>query len=138
MSTSSPAVVLVVDDDEDFLWVVEAAYLGPEAAFRIVPVRSANDAMRFLAREPPFEAEPMPVAIVLDYHLQDTDGAEAFALMRSRFGCMLPPVILVSQYLWAHDEARLAEVGANAVRQKPSSISALRALIQQTTEGATL
>lgn len=76
-SPADDVPILVVDDDANFCTTVSRALAG--VPFRPFSVRSAADALRFLARAEPFHDAPRPAFVVLDFNRPDLDAPAVLA-----------------------------------------------------------
>ena len=70
-----PAItILLVDDDEDCRMLVRDAIAGSDVQNRVFEVCNAEEAMRFLRRQAPYENAPQPGLIFLDIEMPGMDG----------------------------------------------------------------
>jgi CheY-like chemotaxis protein len=106
---SSPALILLVDDNED--GVVARRSVLEELGYRVVPACSGPDALQRVEQQE-FDL------IITDYKMEPMDGLELIAhLRKSQFQ---KPIILLSGFA---DSLGLREelTGANAVIQKSAN-----------------
>lgn len=124
MSSSSPRLVLVVDDDPNIRRLMLRALRHED--LRAVAVGSVAEALGFMEEE-------WPAALVVDYMLPHATGAELMRQVRRDMGDMAPPAILVTGSLVAvSDEERALFV---STREKPVSIGDIRAEVLRLVQG---
>jgi CheY-like chemotaxis protein len=126
-SLADEVPILVVDDDPHFCTAVDRALAT--VPLRPFSVRTAADALRFLARATPFGDAPRPTFVVLDFHLPDVDAPAVVADLRADPRCRTIPVLVLSQIPAPADEHAAMQAGAEAYNGKPSRAAALRELI---------
>jgi len=129
-SFTSPAdavPILVVDDDPHFCTAVTRALVS--VPLRPFQVRSAGEALRFLASAAPFENAPRPAFIVLDFNLPDLNAPAILADLRADPLSRDIPVLVLTQIPRPPDEHAVLLAGAQAYHAKPSRAAALRELI---------
>lgn len=117
--------VVVVDDDEDNVYVLEAAL--QVAGFAVTIARSCREAKEVL------EATPAD-ALVSDFSLGDGDALELLASLGSR----RPRVaVLVTGYGSVEDQARSRAAGFDAHLVKPIAIDQLERTLRSALGPAT-
>jgi CheY-like chemotaxis protein len=127
MSDSSP-LVLVVDDNADFLRVAQAVLETGTPSFAVSAVRSGVEAISFLLRRAPFEQAARPSFVVLDFRLPDIDAPAVLDTLKGQLGMPRTPVLVLSQARWEADERAVMQADATRFCVKPSSVRALREL----------
>jgi CheY-like chemotaxis protein len=127
--TSAPddVPILVVDDDPNFCTAVTRAVTS--LPLRPFSVRTAVDALRFLARAAPFENAPRPAFVVLDFNLPDLNAPAILADLRADPLSRAIPVLVLTQIPGPADERAALHAGAQAYHAKPSRAAALRELL---------
>jgi DNA-binding NtrC family response regulator len=119
--------ILVVDDDQDMCWVLEAALAG--IGYKATSVSSARRAITLLAEQ------TFPIAFV-DARLPDMDGLRLIEVLRS-----LQPgirIIMISGYFLEDDACILEAVQASQIDgflAKPFRIDAIVAAITRGGDG---
>lgn len=127
--TSEPVPVLVVDDNLDFLRVVQAVLAAATPRFAVHAVTTGRDAVAFLERRPPFADAPRPAFVVLDFYLPDMPAPAVLERVRAREELRAIPVLVLSQASWPEDEAAARTSGAREFRVKPSRTRSLEAAV---------
>lgn len=129
-SLTSPAEdvpILVVDDDPNFFIAVRRAVAT--IALRPFAVRTATEALRFLARAMPFGDAPRPAFIVLDFNLPDMNAPAVLAALRADPSACAIPVLVLTQIPTPADQRAALAAGARAYDGKPSRAAVLRELL---------
>jgi len=126
-SPADDVPILVVDDDANFCTAISRALAG--VPFQPFSVRSAADALRFLARAEPFADAPRPAFVVLDFNLPDLNAPAVLADLRADPLARAIPVLVLTQIPGASDEQAALQAGAQAYQAKPSRAAALRELL---------
>lgn len=125
------AVVLVADDNHEFLRVVRRLLTERATPFDVRTVETGERAIAFLKRRAPFEAAPVPSIVVLDFRLPDMRATSILRQMRASPELMRLPVLVLSQAGWAEDAAAAHEAGATDFRVKPSRVQDLLRVIEE-------
>jgi two-component system response regulator len=125
------AVVLVADDNHEFLRVVRRLLTERTAPVDVRTVETGERALAFLKRRPPFETAPTPSIVVLDFRLPDMRATSILRQMRASTELMHLPVLVLSQAGWAEDAAAAREAGATDFRVKPSRVQDLLRVIEE-------
>jgi CheY-like chemotaxis protein len=125
------AVILVADDNREFLRVVRLVLAEGAAPFEVHTVETGEQALAFLRRQPPFEAAPAPSMVVLDYRLPDTLATSILLDMRASPALADLPVLVLSQAGWTEDAAAAHDAGATDFRVKPSRVQDLVRVIEE-------
>jgi len=116
-------LVLIVDDDTDFLSLARGILEKASGRFTVRTARTGAEASTELARRD----APAPTAIVLDMRLTDMTATDV--LRRFPTSVRNVPVLVLTQALWKADEAAAREAGATAIHEKPGRFAVLRALL---------
>ena len=86
---SPPVKILIVDDDENFLTVMEMSLTTPDRT--IIKARSGGEALRCLLHDD-------FAVILLDVRMPGLDGFETAALIRQRERSRYTPIIFISAF----------------------------------------
>lgn len=107
-------LVLLVDDDEDFLLVVDRALRRETIDAEIQLMRSSTEAVRFLG----LADGPAPprnlVALFLDLSMPEVSGWDLLARIRANPRLKDLPVVVVSSSSRPEDVRRSYDLGANS------------------------
>jgi Na+/proline symporter/signal transduction histidine kinase len=121
-ATSMGLTVLCIDNDERILSGMNALLSGWGCV--VLLARTAREAAR-LFRD---ESQP-PDLMLVDYHLDESDGLAAIADMRWKLGAEIPAVLITADR--APDLRRRAQKAGIRVLNKPLKPASLRALMTQ-------
>lgn len=113
----NPAVVLAVDDDPDYLALLQTRF--NDAAFKLVTLSSAEEALEFVNTD-----TPVDVAI-LDINIPGSTAFELLHAFRSQHHNF--PVVLLSGHVDQHvRELADEELGIELLNKKDCDLEALR------------
>ncbi len=127
-----PVHILHIEDDQQDAKLVERSFReNSSAGSQLHQVATAEDAIAFLARQPPFETAPEVGLILLDLGLPGMDGATLLRKLKSdpRTRCV-PVVVLTGSSSEDVYEASY-QAYANAVIRKPDKLEELVELINR-------
>jgi two-component system response regulator len=99
MSQTTPAVVLLVEDDPDHAELVARALEEHRQPVRLVHVWNGRSALQYLMREGRWstpEASPSPDLVLLDLRLPGMNGGEVLRRIKSSSDFRRIPVVLLS------------------------------------------
>lgn len=108
--------ILLVDDDEDYLAIVEHAIRREPLAAEVVVARSGTEALEKLGLLSEFSdsARPDFAALFVDLNLPGVDGREVLRRVRADTRLRRLPVVVVSSSARAEDVTRCYDLGANS------------------------
>jgi two-component system, cell cycle response regulator DivK len=113
--------ILVVEDQEDNRRILRDL-LG-NAGYELIEVESGEDALAAVMKQ-------RPDLILMDIQLPVMDGYEATRQIRANPDMKAVPIIAVTSYALAGDEAKAEAAGCNAYVSKPFSPRALLAKVR--------
>jgi two-component system nitrogen regulation response regulator GlnG len=116
--------VLLVDDDPAMILDQLTHALGPQG-IRVDVARTAEEGLRRVA-------EPLPDVILLDVHLPDLSGLEAYQRIRQIDGRI--PVIFITWVATADTAIEAMKLGAHDYLFKPLDLARLRSVVAQALE----
>jgi two-component system, cell cycle response regulator DivK len=119
---SNNKCILVVEDQDDNRQILRDL-LG-SAGFDLIEAESGEDALAALGRR-------RPDLILMDIQLPVMDGYEATRRIRADPEFAAIPIIAVTSYALAGDEAKALAAGCNAYVTKPFSPRALLAKVRE-------
>jgi two-component system cell cycle response regulator DivK len=114
--------ILVVEDQEDNRRILRDLLVN--AGYELVEAESGEEALTALTAR-------RPDLILMDIQLPVMDGYEATRQIRANPDLKSVPIIAVTSYALAGDEAKALAVGCNAYVSKPFSPRALLAKVQK-------
>ena len=114
--------ILVVEDQEDNRRILRDL-LG-NAGFELIEAESGEDALSAVMTR-------RPDLILIDIQLPQMDGYEATRRIKSNPDMKTVPVIAVTSYALAGDDAKAQAAGCNAYVSKPFSPRALLAKVRE-------
>jgi two-component system cell cycle response regulator DivK len=114
--------ILVVEDQEDNRRILRDLFAN--AGYELVEAESGEDALAAIATS-------RPDLILMDIQLPVMDGYEATRQIRANPDLKSVPIIAVTSYALAGDEAKALAVGCNAYVSKPYSPRALLAKVKE-------
>jgi two-component system cell cycle response regulator DivK len=114
--------ILVVEDQEDNRKILRDL-LG-NAGYELVEAETGEGALAAYAKQ-------RPDLILMDIQLPVMDGYEATRRIRADPGSKAIPIIAVTSYALAGDEAKALAAGCNAYVTKPYSPRALLAKVRE-------
>ena len=114
--------ILVVEDQEDNRRILRDM-LG-NAGYELIEAESGEEALKAVETQ-------RPVLILMDIQLPVMDGYEATRRIRSKPELRSIPIIAVTSYALAGDEAKALAIGCNAYVAKPFSPRALLGKVRE-------
>ena len=114
--------ILIVEDQEDNRRILRDLFAS--AGYKLIEAESGEDALLALATS-------RPDLILMDIQLPVMDGYEATRRIRANPELNSIPIIAVTSYALAGDEAKALATGCNAYVSKPYSPRALLAKVKE-------
>ena len=114
--------ILIVEDQEDNRRILRDLFAN--AGYELIEAESGEDALLTLATS-------RPDLILMDIQLPAMDGYEATRRIRSNPELNAIPIIAVTSYALAGDEAKALAAGCSAYITKPYSPRALLAKVRE-------
>lgn len=109
------AAILLVDDDEDHLYVARRAIARAELPAELRVANDGSEALRQLGLDAGAPEPPPPIAVVLlDVGLPGLSGWEVLKRIRESERTRRIPVVMVSSSSRPEDVRRSYELGANS------------------------
>jgi two-component system cell cycle response regulator DivK len=119
---SNSKCILVVEDQEDNRRILRDLFAS--AGYDLIEAESGEEALAALGAQ-------RPDLILMDIQLPVMDGYEATRRIRSDPALKSIPIIAVTSYALAGDEAKALAAGCNAYVTKPYSPRALLAKVRE-------
>jgi two-component system, cell cycle response regulator DivK len=114
--------ILIVEDQEDNRRILRDLFAS--AGYKLIEAESGEEALSVLATS-------RPDLILMDIQLPVMDGYEATRRIKSNPSMNAVPIIAVTSYALAGDEAKAQAAGCNAYISKPFSPRALLAKVRE-------
>ena len=114
--------ILVVEDQEDNRRILRDLFAN--AGYELIEAESGEEALTALTVR-------LPDLILMDIQLPVMDGYEATRRIKSNPDMSAVPIIAVTSYALAGDEAKALAAGCNAYVTKPYSPRALLAKVRE-------
>lgn len=129
-------LVLLVDDDENDIFIVHEAFAMAAPHVRVIATRDGREAISCLLNEPPFESTadfPMPDLVLTDLKMPVMNGFEFLRAVRGLAHLRHLIVCIYSASPRTEDVARAYELGANLYFNKPGRFQDLVSFAQALT-----
>jgi CheY-like chemotaxis protein len=125
-----PAIrVLMVEDNPADARLLRETWERQRLALELHHVETAEEALDFLERRPPFEAAPKPDLMLLDLNLPGMSGDELLRAVRANPEHRRLPVVVLTSSAQETDILRSYDLGANAFVTKPVDLEGLRQIV---------
>lgn len=122
---SESAVILIVEDRDDDIFVLRRAFERALVTNPVQVVRDGEEAISYLSGEGKFanRAEyPLPALVILDLKLPKVDGFEVLIWIRRQEGIRGLPVIVLTSSNQIRDVNRAYSLGANSFVVKDTDL----------------
>lgn len=126
------AVILLVDDREDDIFLIRKAFKEANLDNPVYSVNDGEEAIAYLSGEAPFsnrEEYPLPDIMLLDLKMPKVDGFEVLTWIRQQSGIRGLPVVVLTSSEDIRDVNRAYQIGANSFLVKPLDFENSLALI---------
>jgi CheY-like chemotaxis protein len=128
MSTLSPFVILMADDDADDRLLAKDALAECQIAGDLRFVENGEELIEYLHRRGKYlqaDAAPRPGLILLDLNMPKKDGREALKEIKVDPELRTIPVVILTTSRADTDIGRIYDLGANSFIAKPVSFDSL-------------
>jgi CheY-like chemotaxis protein len=113
--------ILLVDDDPDCRMLVRDAIADSRVRNVVYEVATAEEALRFLHREPPYASVPRPGLIYLDVEMPGMGGLALLAKIKNDPALRDITVVMMTGVCEEADMRSAARAGANSYTIKPAN-----------------
>ncbi len=120
--------ILLVDDSENDLLLMRAAFKKAGFDFPLQEVRNGEEAIAYLKGDAPYSdrnAFPLPTVMLLDLNMPMKNGFDVLAWVRAQPGLQRLTTIVLTASMRTEDVERAFDLGANSFLLKPGSLEAL-------------
>jgi CheY-like chemotaxis protein len=117
MNSPESAVILLVEDQEDDIFLIRKAFAKAGLSNPIYVVRNGEEAVAYLMGDRPFTNRseyPLPDLILLDLKMPRLDGFETLSWIRRQPGIRSIPVVVLTSSEELRDVNRAYSLGANS------------------------
>jgi len=116
---SREAIVLMVEDNEDHLFLARESLAQAPHPIQLHHVDSGEKCLAFLRREPPYETAPRPDVILLDIHMPRMDGYQVMEEIQKDEALRSLTVIVLTTSSNLVDVQRMYGLGCKSYLIKP-------------------
>lgn len=121
MKQSSPAVILVIEDNPADIYLLRHALAQQGEDYLINVLRDGEEALRFVNQQRAVP-EPEPCVIVLDLHLPKHDGKAVLEAIRREPLLAHVHVVCLTSLAVPRDEEEVRDLGVRLYRAKPTEL----------------
>lgn len=119
MTEQAAFPVLLVEDNPGDVELVRQSLRPEGIELRLSVVRSGEEALEFLHRQPPYEAAPRPRLVLLDLNLPRKGGLQILDEIKVDPDLRRIPVVILTSSQSPHDVARCYDHHASSYVSKP-------------------
>lgn len=126
--------ILLVDDSENDLFLMRAAFKKAEFHSPLQAVRNGEEAIAYLKGEGIYSDRnqyTLPAVMLLDLNMPRKNGFEVLEWVRSQPALKRLSVIILTASLRNEDVERAFDLGANAFLVKPATLDQLITMIRR-------
>jgi CheY-like chemotaxis protein len=134
LPASKPAEILLVEDNEDYVYLTQRAFGKAQLVANLHHVNDGEKCLRFLRHQFPYGIAPVPDIILLDLDMPVMDGRQVLAeIVRDESLRHLAVVVLTSRD--EHDEVlRMYQLRCNSYIRKPLDFDKYVDMIKKLTD----
>lgn len=125
--------ILLVDDSEDDLTLMRAAFQKAGCDNPLQKVRNGEEAIAYLKGDGPYGDRnqfPLPAVMLLDLKMPMKNGFDVLSWLRAQAGLGRLSVIVLTASTRTEDIARAFDSGANAFLVKPGTLDGLTSMVR--------
>lgn len=123
--------ILVVEDNDDDVVLIQAAFAEGKVVNRLVFVRDGEEAMAYLRRQGAYATAPMPGMVLLDINMPKKNGFEVLADIKADPRLRALPVTMLTVSDREEDIVRSFEQGACSYIRKPVTLTRFIAVVKE-------
>ena len=128
----NPSVpLLLVEDDPDDVYLLRSVLGRSRLPEHLHVVGTGEDALRFLRRQPPYQAAPHPRLVLLDLRLPGISGLDVLRVMRQDADLRRIPVVILTASASHEDMVAAYDERARAFITKPGDRAAFEAAVER-------
>lgn len=128
-----PQTILLVDDSEDNLFLLRAAFEMAKCPHPLQEVHNGEEAIAYLKGEGAYGDRskfPLPTVMLLDLNMPRKSGFEVLAWVRAQPGLKRLAIIILTASMRREDVERAFDLGATSFLVKPGSLDTLAAMLR--------
>jgi len=119
MKMNSKNRIVIVDDDPDYIYLVEHSMANSTFACQLSGLQSGTELFNWLA------VHQQPSVILLDINMPGTNGFQVLEALKTSEKYKTIPVVMLTVSSYKPDVSRAYQIGANGFIIKPSSFERL-------------
>jgi signal transduction histidine kinase len=123
--------LLLVDDDEDFLFIMKESLTENDLVRKVIVARDGVEALDILRKVGGFRSASTPDVVLLDINMPRKNGFEVLEEIHRDPNLRGIPVAIVTSSVRKEDETRSMASGASAYLTKPFQIEDLLATVRR-------
>ena len=130
-----PVVAIIEDSDEDFYSFLRATQklnLLERSPYNFLRFQDGDTALDYLFRQGEYQElnAPLPVAILLDLNLPNTDGRDIIQMVKQSTDLQMIPIIVLTTSNSLQDIQTCYQYGANCYMLKPMGVNEMQQTVQ--------
>ncbi len=138
---NEPQTILLVDDSEDNLLLLNAAFEMAKCNNPLQEVHNGEEAIAYLKGDGAFSDRnkfPLPTVMLLDLNMPKKNGFDVLAWVRAQPVLKRMTIVILTSSIRIEDMERAFDLGANSYLVKPLSLEELVAMIRCLDEWITI
>ena len=131
---NKPQTILLVDDSENDLLLMRAAFALAQCRIPLHEVRDGEEAIAYLSGEGRYGDRskfPLPTVMLLDLNMPKKNGFDVLAWVRAQPELKRLAVYILSASMRRQDVDRAYELGANSFLVKPGNLETLATMMRR-------
>ncbi|CAD5933049.1 response regulator [Planktothrix agardhii] len=130
-----PVIVIIEDSDEDFysFWrAIQKLNLLEKSPYNFLRFQDGDEALDHLFRQGEYQElkAPIPVAILLDLNLPNTDGRDIIKMVKQSPDLQIIPIIVLTTSNSLQDIQTCYKYSANCYMLKPMGVKEMQQTVQ--------
>ena len=130
----SPIEILLVEDNEGDIELTKEAFAESKVSNTIHTAMDGEQALRFLYRQPPYQAAPLPDVVLLDINLPKIDGREVLETIKNDPVLSKIPVVMLTSSDAERDIIKSYQMHANCYVTKPVNLEKFLEVVRSVEE----
>jgi len=130
-----PVIIVIEDSDEDFysFWrATQKLNLLARSPYNFLRFQDGDEALEYLFRQGEYQElnAPLPVAILVDLNLPNTDGRDIIKMVKQSTDLQMIPIIVLTSSKSLQDIQTCYRYGANCYMLKPMGAKEMQQTVQ--------